>query len=395
VAPQPTPEDRFTFGLWTVGWPAKDPFGDPTRGLLDPVEAVERLAELGAYGVTFHDDDLVPWGSHDRDREALVKRFREALDRTGLVVPMATTNLFTHPIFKDGAFTSNDRAVRRFALRKTMRNLDLAAELGASTYVFWGGREGAEIDAAKDVRAALDRYREAIDALAGYVVERGYGIRFALEPKPNEPRGDIFLPTVGHALAFITSLEHRDMVGLNPEVGHEQMAGLNVVHGIAQALWHGKLFHIDLNGQRGAKYDQDLVFGHGDLLSAFFLVDLLEHGSIDGGPAYEGPRHFDYKPMRTEDIDGVWTSAAANMATYLLLEERAAAFRADPDVQAALVESRVGELAVPTLGPGESRADLLGDRSAFEDFDVEGHARRGYAYAALDQLAVEHVLGAR
>ncbi|MEJ7582858.1 MAG: xylose isomerase [Acidimicrobiales bacterium] len=395
MARQPTPDDRFTFGLWTVGWPAKDPFGDPTRAPLDPVEAVERLAELGAYGVTFHDDDVVPWGSDDAAREECLKRFRAALDRTGLVVPMATTNLFTHPIFKDGAFTSNDRSVRRFALRKTMRNLDLAAEIGAGTYVFWGGREGAEVDAAKDVGAALDRYREALDTLAQYVVERGYGLRFAIEPKPNEPRGDIFLPTIGHALAFISSLEHSDMVGVNPEVGHEQMAGLNFVHGVAQALWHGKLFHIDLNGQHGAKYDQDLVFGHGDLLSAFFLVDLLEHGGAGGAPAYQGPRHFDYKPMRTEDEEGVWASAAANMATYLLLKERTDAFRSDPAVTEAIVASRVAELRVPTLGPGESSAELLADRSAFEDFDIEVRSERGYAYAVLDQLAVEHLLGAR
>ena len=274
----PTPADHFTFGLWTVGWQARDPFGDATRAPIDPVESVHRLAELGAYGVTFHDDDLIPFGSDDAAREEHIARFRKALDETGLVVPMMTTNLFTHPVFKDGALTSNRRDVRRFALRKVMRNLDLAADLGATTYVFWGGREGAETDAAKDVRVALDRYREGIDTLAQYVTDRGYGIRFALEPKPNEPRGDILLPTVGHALAFISSLEHHEMVGVNPEVGHEQMAGLNFVHGIAQALWHGKLFHIDLNGQHGIKYDQDLVFGHGDLLSAFFLVDLLENG---------------------------------------------------------------------------------------------------------------------
>jgi xylose isomerase len=301
---QPTKADHFTFGLWTVGWPARDPFGDPTRPPLDPVESVHRLAELGAYGVTFHDDDLIPFGSDDAAREKLIARFQQALDETGLVTPMMTTNLFTHPVFKDGAFTSNDRDIRRFALRKTMRNLDLAAQLGAKTYVFWGGREGAESDAAKDIRSALERYREGIDLLAQYVVDRGYGIRFAIEPKPNEPRGDILLPTVGHALAFIASLEHREMVGLNPEVGHEQMAGLNFVAGVSQALWHGKLFHIDLNGQRSIKFDQDLVFGHGDLLNAFFLVDLLEHGP-NGQPAYDGPRHFDYKPARTEDIAGV------------------------------------------------------------------------------------------
>ncbi|MBX6722162.1 MAG: xylose isomerase, partial [Dactylosporangium sp.] len=240
MAVQPTPADRFSFGLWTVGWQARDPFGDATRPPLDPVEVVHRLAELGAYGVTFHDDDLVPFGVDERARERHIERFRQALKETGLVVPMATTNLFTHPVFKDGAFTNNDRDIRRYALRKVMRNLDLAASLGARTYVFWGGREGAESDAAKDVRAALERYREALDTLASYVVDRGYDIRFAIEPKPNEPRGDILLPTIGHALAFIATLEHADMVGLNPEVGHEQMAGLNFVHGIAQALWHGK-----------------------------------------------------------------------------------------------------------------------------------------------------------
>ena len=388
----PRPEDRFTFGLWTVGWQARDPFGDATRRPVDPVETVHRLAELGAYGVTFHDDDLLAVGS---DRDAEVKRFRTAVDEAGLAVPMVTTNLFTHPVFKDGAFTSNDRSVRRYALRKVMRNLDLAAELGAETYVFWGGREGSETDAAKDVRAALDRYREGLDTLAAYCVERGYDLRFALEPKPNEPRGDILLPTIGHALAFISSLEHADRVGLNPEVGHEQMAGLNFVHGISQALWHGKLFHIDLNGQHGPKFDQDLVFGHGDLLSAFFLVDLLEHGGPGGARAYDGPRHFDYKPMRTEDAEGVWSSAADNMRTYLLLAERAAAFRADPEVQQALERSRVPELAVPTLAEGESLADLLADRSAYEDFDADVVGERGYAFGRLDQLAVEHLLGAR
>jgi xylose isomerase len=395
MAPQPTSADRFTFGLWTVGWPARDPFGEATRPPLDPVEAVHRLAELGAYGVTFHDDDVVPFGSDDTARDRHLTRFRKALDETGLAVPMVTTNLFTHPVFKDGAFTSNDRRVRRFALRKVMRNLDLAAELGARTYVMWGGREGAEYDLAKDVRSALDRYREAVDTLARYVVDRGYGLRFALEPKPNEPRGDILLPTVGHALAFIGSLEHHEMVGLNPEVGHEQMAGLNFVHGIAQALWHGKLFHIDLNGQRGIKFDQDLVFGHGDLLNAFALVDLLEFGGPAGGPAYDGPRHFDYKPSRTENIDGVWASAAANMSTYLLLKERADAFRADPEVRQALADAGVTDLARPTLADGESYRDLLADRTAYEDFRPDAVAERGYGFVRLNQLAVEHVLGAR
>jgi xylose isomerase len=362
---------------------------------MSPVTAVHRLAELGAYGVTFHDDDLVPPGSSLTEREAHIARFRKALDETGLSVPMVTTNLFAHPVFRDGAFTSNDRDVRRYALRKVLRNLDLAAELGATTYVLWGGREGAESDAAKDVRVALDRYREGLDTLCQYVVDRGYPIRFAIEPKPNEPRGDILLPTVGHALAFITELAHAELVGLNPEVGHEQMAGLNFVHGIAQALWHGKLFHIDLNGQRGIKYDQDLVFGHGDLLNAFFLVDLLEFGGPGGGRAYDGPRHFDYKPLRTEDIEGVWVSAAANMRTYLLLKERAAAWRADPEVAEALAASRVDQLAVPTLGADESYQDLLADRSAFEEYDPDAAAERGYGYVWLNQLALEHLLGAR
>ena len=385
----PRPEHRFTFGLWTVGWQARDPFGDATREPLDPVETVHRLAELGAYGVTFHDDDVVPFTSSDVDRSRHLDRFRSALAETGMVVPMVTTNLFTHPVFKEGAFTANDRGVRRFAIRKVMRNLDLAAELGAHTYVFWGGREGSGVDLAKDARAALDRYREAIDVLAGYVKQQGYGIRFALEPKPNEPRGDIFLPTVGHALAFISTLEHHDIVGLNPEVGHEQMSNLNFVHAIAQALWHGKLFHIDLNGQHGPKFDQDLVFGHGDLLSAFALVDLLETSG------YDGPRHFDYKPLRTENIDGVWASAAANMRTYLLLKERAAAFRADPEVHEALIAAGVADLSVPTLVDGETYADLLADTASFEHFDADARGARGHGAGRIDQLALEHLLGAR
>ncbi|GAA2081491.1 xylose isomerase [Actinomadura alba] len=381
MAYDPTPADRFTFGLWTVGWQARDPFGDATRAPLDPAEAVHRLAELGAYGVTFHDDDLL---AVEPDRDKAIASFRKALDATGLVVPMATTNLFTHPVFKDGGFTSNDRDVRRYAIRKVIRNLDLAAELGAKTYVFWGGREGAEVDAGKDVRAALDRFKEGMDLLCQYVIDKGYDIRFALEPKPNEPRGDILLPTIGHALAFISSLEHEEMVGLNPEVGHEQMAGMNYVHGVAQALWHGKLFHLDLNGQHGPKYDQDLVFGTGDVKSAFFLVDLLEHGG------YEGPRHFDYKPLRTDDAEDVWVSAAANMRNYLIFKERALAFRADPEVQEALRASRVDELAVPTLAPGETYESLAGD-----DFDLDAAAARGFHFTHLDQLAMEHLLGAR
>ena len=296
MAVQPTPADKFTFGLWTVGWPARDPFGDATRPPLDPVETVHRLAELGAYGVTFHYDDLVTFGSDAHTRDGIIAGFKKALDETGMIVPMVTTNLFTHPVFKDGGFTSNDRSVRRYALRKVMRNMELAADLGAKTLVLWGGREGSEYDVAKDVQAALDRYREGLEFIAEYSIAQGYGLRFAIEPKPNEPRGDILLPTVGHALAFVASLPHSELFGVNPEVGHEQMSNLNFAHGIAQALWHKKLFHIDLNGQHGPKFDQDLVFGHGDLLNAFALVDLLEHGGVGGGPGYEGPRHFDYKP---------------------------------------------------------------------------------------------------
>jgi xylose isomerase len=385
--PTPPPADKFTFGLWTVGWQGRDPFGDATRPALDPVETVHRLAGLGAYGVTFHDDDLIPFGSSDAERDAIVKRFRAALDTTGLAVPMATTNLFTHPVFKDGAFTANDRDVRRYALRKTIRNIDLAVELGATTYVAWGGREGSEHGASKDVRVALDRLKEAFDLLGEYVDQQGYDLRFAIEPKPNEPRGDILLPTVGHALAFINSLERPDRVGLNPEVGHEQMAGLNFTHGIAQALWHGKLFHIDLNGQSGIKYDQDLRFGAGDLRSAFWLVDLLESAG------YEGPRHFDFKPPRTEDFDGVWASAEACMRNYLLLKEKALAFRADPAVRDALRASRLDELSAPTAADGLDA--LLADRAAFEEFDVEAAAARGMAFEQLDQLAMDHLLGAR
>jgi xylose isomerase len=395
VSVQPTREDKFSFGLWTVGWKANDPFGDATRPALDPVEAVNKLTELGAYGITFHDDDLVPFGSDAATRDATIARFRKALDANGMVVPMITTNLFTHPVFKDGGFTSNDRSVRRYALRKVLRNVDLAGELGAKTFVLWGGREGAEYDVAKDVQAALDRYREGLDLIADYSESQGYGLRFAIEPKPNEPRGDILLPTAGHAIAFVKDLARPELFGINPEVGHEQMSNLNFAAGIAQALWHGKLFHIDLNGQHGPKFDQDLVFGHGDLLNAFALVDLLEHGNPEGGEAYDGPRHFDYKPSRTEDITGVWESAAANMRMYLLLKERAQAFRADPVVQEAIAAAKVNELRTPTLNPGETVTDLMNDRSAFEDFDVDTAGAQGYGFVKLHQLAIDHVMGAR
>ncbi len=381
----PTPADKFTFGLWTIGWQARDPFGDATRGALDPVRSVNELAARGAHGVTFHDDDLIPFGSDDTARRGHIDRFKKALAETGMKVPMATTNLFTHPVFKDGAFTSNDKDIRRYAIRKVMRNIELAVELGAETYVCWGGREGAETDAAKDGYVAMERFREAFNILGDFVVDNGYKIKFAIEPKPNEPRGDIFLPTIGHAMAFIYTLNRPELVGLNPEVGHEQMAGLNFVHGIAQALWQGKLFHIDLNGQHGPKYDQDLVFGHGDLKSAFFLVDLLEHYK------YTGPKHFDYKPLRTEDDKGVWQSATSNMRTYLILKERAAAYRSDPRVIEAMKVANIPGLLQPTLAAGETWKDLAKP----EAFDVEKAGERGYGYELLDQLALEHLMGVK
>jgi xylose isomerase len=380
----PTPEDKFSFGIWTVGWQGVDVFGGAVRPPMAADRAVRKLAELGAYGVNFHDNDVFPFGASDTERDQKIADFRRALDDTGLVVTTATTNLFGHPIFKDGAFTAADRDIRRFALAKTMRNLDLAAELGAGVYVFWGGREGAESGAAKDIRAALDRYKEGLDLLAGYVLEQGYDLRFAIEPKPNEPRGDILLPSAGHALAFISELEHSAMVGINPEVGHEEMASLNYAHGISQAMWHGKLFHIDLNGQNGPRYDQDLRFGAGNARGAFWVVDAL----VTGG--YDGPVHFDYKPPRTEDDAGVWVSAAACMRNYLILRDKVQAFRADPEVKAALAASGVGDLATPTLAAGETWRDVAGFTP-----DIETLAARGLAYEHLDQLALEHLYGVR
>jgi xylose isomerase len=297
---------------------------------------------------------------------------------------MVTTNLFSHPVFRDGGFTNNDRDVRRFAIRKTADAIDLAAELGAQTFVAWGGREGAESGAAKDIRAALDRYREAFNVLGQYVLDRGYELRFAIEPKPNEPRGDILLPTVGHAIAFINELDHPELVGVNPEVGHEEMASLNYAHGLAQALWHGKLFHIDLNGQHGPRYDQDLRFGAGNARGAFWTVDVVENGG------YDGPRHFDYKPPRTEDMDGVWESARACMRNYLILRAKSKAFRADPEVQQALRDARVDELSKPTLGDGDDITTLRA-----ETFDPEEAAQRGMGFERLDQLALEHLYGVR
>jgi len=377
----PTPADRFSFGLWTVGWQGVDVFGGAVRPPMDPVEAVHRLAELGAAAVTFHDDDLVP---DDATRDAVLALFKDALTETGMGVEMATTNLFGHAVFKDGAFTSNDREVRRYALAKAARNIDLAAELGATTYVFWGGREGAESGGAKDIGAALERYKEGMDTLCAYAIEQGYDMRFAIEPKPNEPRGDILLPTIGHALALINELDHSEMVGLNPEVGHEEMAGLNFAAGISQAMWHGKLFHVDLNGQHGPRYDQDLRFGAGNLRGAFWTVDALAQGG------YDGYLHFDFKPPRTEDADGVWESARGCMANYLALKEKAAAFRADPEVVEALAASRVEELRTATLAAGETLATVRA-----ESFDVEAMAARGCHFERLDQLAMDHLLGLR
>ena len=382
----PTRTDKFSFGLWTVGNSGRDPFGEATRARLDPNDSVRRLAELGAFGVSMHDNDLVPFDATPADRDAIVARFRKTLAETGMVVSMATTNLFSHPVFKDGAFTSNARAVRRYAIAKTMRAIDLGAELGAPTYVFWGGREGVEAMAAKRPADALDRYREAIDFLCDYVLDRKYPMRFAIEPKPNEPRGDAFLPTVGHALAFIGALEHPEMVGLNPETAHETMSGLSFYHAVAQTLWHGKLFHIDLNGQKIGRYDQDLRFGSEGLKEAFFLVMLLEESG------YAGPRHFDAHAYRGEDADGVWDFAAGCMRTYLLLREKATAFAADKEIQAALAESSVAELAEPTVGAysPEAAAAL---RAA--PGDPNALAIRGYHNEHLDQLVMELLMGAR
>ncbi len=346
--------------------------------------AVYKLAELGAYGVNFHDNDVFGFDASPAERDERIGAFRKALAETGLVVTTATTNLFGHPMFKDGAFTANEREIRRFALSKVMRNLDLAADLGAQTYIFWGGREGGESGAAKDIRAALDRYAEGLNLLCEYVRDQDYDMRFAIEPKPNEPRGDILLPTVGNALAFIGSLEHPEMVGVNPEIGHEEMAGLNYAHSIAQAMWHGKLFHIDLNGQHGPRFDQDLRFGAGNVRGAFWVVDTL----LAGG--YDGPVHFDYKPPRTEDDEGVWVSAAACMRNYLILRAKVRAFRSDQEVIEALRASGVAELGSPTLAPGETWRDVREPAA-----DVDALARRGLAYEHLDQLALEHLYGVR
>ncbi len=379
----PQPSDHFTFGLWTVGNPGRDPFGHETRPPLDPVESVHRLSDLGAYGVNFHDDDLVPPGSSGAERDAIVKRFRRALDETGMSVPMATTNLFSRPVFKEGAFTANDPAVRRYALAKTLDAIDLGVELGASVFVMWGGREGCEVDAGKDIAAALDRYREAVDLCCEYALDRSYELRFAIEPKPNEPRGDILLPTVGHALAFIDELDHADMVGLNPEFAHETMSGLSFNHAVAQTMWHDKLFHIDLNAQRAGKFDQDYRFGSEGVRDAFYLVKLLEDSS------WSGMRHFDAHAYRTESVDGVWEFAAGCMRTYLILREKAARFHDDPEIQEALRATGFADLAVPTLPDG----GISQIRST--DHDTDALAERAYGFERLDQLVNELLMGVR
>ena len=373
---QPKPEHRFTFGLWTVGNPGRDPFGEPVRQPLAPVTIVRKLAELGAYGVNLHDNDLLPSGASAAERDRIVREFKQALADTGMKVPMATTNLFSDPAFKDGAFTSRDPRVRAFALQKTMAAIDLGVELGATTYVCWGGREGVETNAAKDPRAALGWYRDAINYVCEYVRSQRYDLRFALEAKPNEPRGDIFLATTGHMLAFIYTLDHPEMVGVNPEVAHERMAGLDFSHAVAQALEAGKLFHIDLNGQQVGRFDQDLRFGSDDPKGAFFLVKLLEDAQ------WPGMRHFDSHAYRTEDEAGVWDFAAGSMRTYLILKEKVARFNADPEIQQLLVE--VDAEPVPAFPELRTKS-----------FDLAALRRRGYAYERLDQLTMELLLGVR
>ena len=384
---QPRPEHKFTFGLWTVGNRGRDPFGAETRPPLPPVEAVHLLAEVGAYGVNFHDNDLVPIDAAPGEREAIVRDFRRALDETGLKVPMATTNLFFDPVFKDGAFTSNDARVRAYALQKTMRSMDLGKELGAETYVFWGGREGAEVDAARNGVDAVKRFRDALNYLCEYSIDQGYDYKFALEAKPNEPRGDLYFPTTGHYLAFIETLDHPEMVGVNPEVAHEQMSALSFHHGVAQAIDAGKLFHIDLNDQKPARYDQDLRFGSESIKSCFFLVKLLE----DTG--YDGMRHFDAHAYRTEDLEGVKDFARGCMRTYLLLKEKVRLFNEDEEIQGLLREIAVEDPELDRLCTGYSRdkAQQLGQRR----FDREEIGRHRLPYERLDQLVIDLLLGAR
>lgn len=387
---QPTREDRFSFGLWTVGNPGRDPFGDAVRPVQNPDDIVRNLARCGAWGVNLHDNDLVPFGASAAERDAIVGSFKAALEDSGMVVPMATTNLFTHPIFKDGAFTANDPKVRAFALRKTMDAIDLGVELGAKTYVFWGGREGTEADACRDPQEAVKRMREAMDFLCEYVKDNGYGLRFALEAKPNEPRCDMYLSTTGHMLHFISTLQNEEMVGVNPEVAHETMAGLSFTHGVAQAMEAGKLFHIDLNAQRIGRYDQDLRFGSEDLKQAFLLVRLLE--GTGGNAPYTGPLHFDAHAYRSEDLEGVWEFAVGCMRTYKILKARAQAFDADPEVAALRAPQPDGSID-PLLEGGYSADKASGLRAL--EIDVDAVASRGLGYERLDQLMMEHLMGVR
>jgi xylose isomerase len=384
---QPKPEDRFTFGLWTVGNTGRDPFGQPVRPALSPVEIVHLLAEVGAYGANFHDNDLVPIDATPAERDRIVGDFKKALAETGLKVPMATTNLFADPAFKDGAFTANDPKVRAYALQKTLRAIDLGAEFGAKVYVFWGGREGVEAEASKNPVDSIKRFREALNFLCGYVKDKNYGMRFALEAKPNEPRSDIFFPTTGAMLGFIATLDDPAMVGVNPEVAHEHMSGLNFMHAVAQAWEAGKLFHIDLNDQKYARYDQDLRFGAETLKPAFFLVKFLEDVK------YDGSKHFDAHAFRTEDAQGVKQFAAGCMRTYLILREKVQRFNADGEIQAIIAEANSGAEAYSWLGGGYSRAKV--ERLLNEQFDRAALGARGLKYERLDQLTNELLLGIR
>ena len=383
----PKPEHKFTFGLWTVGNRGVDPFGSATREHKSPAELVYLLGEVGAYGVNFHDNDLIPIDTTPAEADVIKKDFRKALADTGLVVPMATTNLFSDPVFKDGAFTSNDAKVRAYALQKTMKAIDLGVEFGAKTYVFWGGREGTETDSSKNPLDAIKRMREAMNFLCEYALDKKYDLKFALEAKPNEPRGDIYNPTTGHMLAFIATLDHPEMVGVNPEVAHEHMAGINFMHGVAQAWEAGKLFHIDLNDQYPGRYDQDLRFGSRDLKAAFFLVKFLE----DVG--YSGSRHFDAHAYRTEDYEGVKDFARGCMRTYLILKEKAAQFNADQEIQALLAEINVidAEMASYFGSYTSEKAAALKARS----FDRKAISDRGLKYERLDQLTIDLLLGVR
>jgi xylose isomerase len=383
----PKKEDRFTFGLWTVGNRGRDPFGDAVRPPISPVSIVKKLSELGAYGVNLHDNDLVPFDATNAEREKIVREFKTALKDYDMQVPMATVNLFFHPIFKDGGFTSNDPRVRAFTLQKTMRAIDLGVDLGAKIFVLWGGREGIEVDASKCALEALKHYREGINYLTEYVKDQKYDMKFALEAKPNEPRGDIYLPTTGHMLGFIATLDHPEIVGVNPEVAHEQMSGLNFYHGIAQAIDAKKLFHIDLNDQKPGRYDQDLRFGSESLKPMFFLVKLLEESG------YQGSRHFDAHAYRTEDEEGVWNFALGCMRTYNILKYKAKQFAADKEIQDLLQE------LATERGKDQYKLDKY-DRNTVgklkeAQFDIDALSKQGAKYEQLDQLVNELILGVR